>query len=194
MKTERPRARTATLRRRDGAPPRLALARLLAWMLWLALLLLAVWPFFRGEADWSTAWFLIFSAFGGGWLLMGKLGTRLSVLEAEPMDVGGSPDLVRGYDSLRRFKIWGWFAVSTMAMLAFSLPAVLLARDPEEWLYAAIWVGAGGGALVGLLGGVFGVTADIRRTRLNRLYQDLAEGRTTDATRDGLPTSGMGNS
>jgi hypothetical protein len=91
------------------------------------------------------------------------------------MDVGGSEELAGGYESLRRLKIWGWFIVSTMAMLAMSLPPVLLAWDPEGWLTAAIWVGAGGGAFVGLLGGVFGGTADVRRTRLNRLYQDLAE-------------------
>jgi len=175
--TERPAARTATLERRDVAPPGLAIARLLAWILCLALFVLALWPFLRGQTEWSTAWFLMFSAFGAGWLLMGRFSTRLSVLEGEPMDVGGSPELAQGYESLRRFKIWGWFAVSTMAMLAFSVPPVLLARDPEGWLYAAIWVGAGGGAFVGLLGGVFGVTADVRRTRLNRLYQDLAEGR-----------------
>jgi len=178
LMTERPQARAATLERRDVAPSGLAIVRLLAWILWLALFVLALWPFLTGQSEWNTAWFLMFSAFGAGWLLMGGLGTRLSVLEAEPMDVGGSPELARGYESLRRYKIWGWFGVSTMAMLAFSLPPVLLARDPEGWLYAAIWVGAGGGAFVGLLGGVFGVTADVRRTRLNRLYQDLAEGTT----------------
>jgi len=191
---ERPATRAATLERRDVAPPGLGIARLMAWILWLALLVLAVWPLFRGQTDWSSAGFLMFSAFGAGWLLMGGYGTRLSTLEPEPMDVGASQELLRGYEDLRRFKIWGWFAVSTMAMLAFSVPPVLLVLDPERWLYTAIWVGAGGGALVGLLGGVFGFTADIRRTRLTRLYQDLAEGRTTNNTRASLPTSGLGKS
>jgi hypothetical protein len=175
MMTERPQTRAATLERRDVAPPKLALTRFLASILWLALFVLALWPFLRGQAEWRSAWFLMFSVFGAGWLLMERFATRLSVLEAEPMDSAGSPELMRGYESLRRFKVWGWFTVSTMAMLAFSVPPVLLARDPEGWLTVAIWVGAGGGAFVGLLGGVFGVTADIRRTRLNRLYQDLAD-------------------
>ena len=179
---ERPPARAATLERRDVTTPGLAVARLLAMIIWLVLLLAALWPFAGGTADWTSAWFLMFSAFGAGWLLMGRYATRLSTLEPEPLDAAGSAELARGYESLRRFKVWGWFAVSTMAMLAISVPPVLLARDPEGWLYAAIWVGGGGGAFVGLLGGVFGIMTDIRRTRLNRLYQDLAVDREADET------------
>jgi hypothetical protein len=175
--TERPPARAATLERRDVPPPRLAGSRMLAWAVWLALSVLALWPFVSGRTDWSFAWFLVFSVFGGGWLLMGSYGARLSALEPEPLDAGGAAELAQGYESLRRFKVWGWFALSTMAMLAFCLPPVFLAQDPEGWLEAAIWVGAGGGALVGLLGGAFGIMVDVRRTRLNRLYQDRIEGR-----------------
>jgi hypothetical protein len=175
--TERPPARAATLERRDVTPPRMAGARIIAWAVWLILLVLALGPFLAGATDWRFAWFLLSSAFGGGWLLMGSFGARLSSLEPEPMDAGGSAELAQGYESLRRFKVWGWFILSIMAMLAFCLPPVLLAQDPEAWRSAAIWVGAGGGALVGLLGGVFGIMADVRRTRLNRLYQDRIEGR-----------------
>jgi hypothetical protein len=73
--------------------------------------------------------------------------------------------------------LWGWFVVSVLAMLCFCLPALLLALDPERFLYAAVWIGAGGGAFVGIAGAAYGMRADLYRARLNRLYQDLYENR-----------------
>jgi len=40
-------------------------------------------------------------------------------------------------------------------------------------LCLSIWVGAGRGTLIGILGGVFGIYADVNRARIRRLPQDL---------------------
>lgn len=119
---------------------------------------------------------MIFPLIGGGWLAWGAYFGRMATLEPEPIDLSSSPELAQGYADFRNFKLWGWFTLSVLAMLAFCMTSLLLALDASG-LTTAIWIGAGGGSMVGVLGGVFGVRADLYRTRLNRLYQDLSENR-----------------
>lgn len=166
--------RAATLQRRDLEPASLRAARKVAWGGWLALVAATLWAFATGEQGWELAWLLIFPLTGGGWLAWGAYCGRLAMLEPEPIDVSASPELAQGYADFRNFKLWGWFTLSVLAMLAFCTTTLLLALDASGLLTTAIWIGAGGGSMVGVLGGVFGVRADLYRTRLHRLYQDLS--------------------
>jgi len=169
--------RAATLQRRDLEPASLQVARKVAWGGWLALLAVTLWAFATRSESWAFAWTLIFPLMGGGWLAWGAYFGRMATLEPEPIDVSASPELAQGYADFRNFKLWGWFTLSVLAMLAFSTTSLLLALDGSGLMTTAIWIGAGGGSMVGVLGGAFGVRADLYRTRLNRLYQDLSENR-----------------
>ncbi len=74
---------------------------------------------------------------------------------------------------LRRLKQWSWCGGMALAMLIFTVVPLLIAWDEVAYLNAAIWIGAGGGGLLGVAGGVFGVIADLRRARINRRYREL---------------------
>ncbi len=169
--------RAATLQRRDLEPASLQTARKAAWTGWLALFAATVWAVAESGQGLRLAWTLIFPLIGGGWLAWGAYFGRMATLEPEPIDVSASPELARGYAEFRNFKLWGWFALSVLAMLAFCTTSLLLALDPSGLMTTAIVIGAGGGSLAGVLGAAFGVRADFYRTRLHRLYQDLSENR-----------------
>jgi len=169
--------RSATLQRRDVEPPALRRARLLAWAAWAALFGATIVAFVVRRPGWFYAWMLTFPLFGGGWVASGAHFARMTALEPEPIDASGSPELAAGYAEFRRYKLWGWFVISMLAMLCFSVPPLLIALDPDRFLYPAVWIGGGGGALVGVAGAAYGMRADLYRARLNRLYQDLYENR-----------------
>jgi len=59
-------------------------------------------------------------------------------------------------------------------MLIFSLPPLLLIWHGNQALMWAIAIGAGGGSLSGIGGGVFGTMASIKRARINRLCAEAA--------------------
>jgi hypothetical protein len=90
------------------------------------------------------------------------------------MDAGDSPELSRAYADFRRGKMWAWYAMSVVVMIVMTLPALMIASKGAELREAAIWVGAGGGSLAGVLGGAVGVWADLRRAKLNRLFQQIS--------------------
>ena len=61
-------------------------------------------------------------------------------------------------------------------MLIFSLPSLIIALLGSEATQLAIWLGAGGGALVGAIGGgVAGAWGSLQRAKLNRMYQEACE-------------------
>ena len=76
----------------------------------------------------------------------------------------------------RNLKLYGWFALATASMLIFTLPALVLVWLGNQALVAAIVIGAGGGTLIGVGGGVFGTIASLRRAEINRLGLDAAAG------------------
>lgn len=166
--------RAATLTRRDIEPASLRGARRAAWSVWAALVAATLVAFTTRPQGGTTAWALIFPLIGGGWLAGGAYLGRMLTLEPEPVDVSDAQELARGYAEFRSFKLWGAFALSVLAMLTFCAVTLLLAWAGPEQLTAAIWVGAAGGSIVGLLGAAFGVRADLYRTRLHRLYRDLS--------------------
>ncbi len=92
-----------------------------------------------------------------------------------PQDLTGAPDpeaLERALEDLRRFLVRGVFVLDTAAVAVFTAVAVLAAvpdlSDATRNTVGA-WIGGGGGSLVGLLGGVFGTLASVRRIRAERL-------------------------
>jgi hypothetical protein len=166
--------RGATLVRRDLVPPRLRALLVAAWVLWSALVLTTVAILLRSEApQW---WLLSFALMGAAQLLLGGWFARSSALEPEPLDSTGSRDLQAAYANLRRLKQWGGCGGMVIGMLLFTVAQLLIAWDQERILTIAIWIGAGGGGLLGLGGAVVGIMADLQRTRINRLYRQLTDG------------------
>lgn len=166
--------RAAALVRRDLVPSRLRALLVAAWILWSALTLTTVAILQRSEApQW---WLLFFTLMGAAQLLLGGRFARSSALEPEPLDSAGSRDLQAAYAGLRRLKQWGGSGGMAIGMLLFTLAPLLIAWDQERNLTIAIWIGAGGGSLLGLGGAVVGVMADLQRTRINRLYRQLTNG------------------
>ncbi|MEW6282989.1 MAG: hypothetical protein AB1758_30530, partial [Candidatus Eremiobacterota bacterium] len=116
----------------------------------------------------------------GGLLWMGLTpwAARLTLGEPEPLDSRGSRELEEAYADLRRFKAWAFYTMGLLAVALFALTGVLLATGQER---AAIWVGAGGGSLVGVLGGVVGTWADVRRARVANLRHKLDQQVSSDS-------------
>lgn len=172
-------ARSASLVRRDMQAPIPTWAWLLAGATWLLSLVLIIELLVTQPHGRLVAWTIVFPFMGGAWLLWGRYWTAKSALEPEPMDAGDSPELSEAYADFRRAKMWAWYVMSVMVMVVMTLPAVMVALRGTELLKAAIWVGAGGGSLAGVLGGVVGVWADLRRAKLTRLYQRISENPST---------------
>lgn len=103
------------------------------------------------------------------WLGCGPLATRSSLLEPEPLDEHGSPELLLAYARLRRFKAWGFFWFGLCGTFVFAAIAVASAVYPRE----AGLAGGLSGAALGLLGGAFGTLASVRRARINTLRHEL---------------------
>lgn len=164
--------RGASLTRRDTPGPALRFGWLAAWLLWLIVLVATFAGLVRGGSA-AAWWMLLFTATGSCYLIGGPWALKQSLLEPEPMDAQASPELLAAWARLRRLKLLAWFGLAVGAMLVFSLPPLVIAWGGQAWLMAAIVIGAGGGALIGVLGGVFGVAADLQRTRINRLYRAL---------------------
>ena len=99
---------------------------------------------------------------------------RRSLVEPEAVSANETEELRAERESFRRLKLHGWFWLATVAMLIFSLPPLLLIWFGNAALMPAIWIGAGGGTLAGIGGGVFGTVASMRRARINRLCFESA--------------------
>ena len=167
-------SRSASLVRRDIQAHIPTWAWLLAGAVWLLALVVIIELFVTQPHGVQLAWMVVFPLVGGAWLFWGRYWAARSALEPEPMDAGDSPELTRAYAGFRRAKMWAWYAMSVMVMIVMTLPAVMVASKGAELREAAMWVGAGGGCLAGVLGGVVGTWADLRRAKLSRLYQQIS--------------------
>ncbi len=167
--------RSASLAPRDRVSPVPGWTWGLALAVWLVGIAILVWLLARQSAQGQGWWVGFFAFFGGPfWLAGGYLGVRMFLVEAEPIDPGASQELADAYEEFRRFKAWMVYGLSCAAMLLFLSVSLLLALGPQYEMIA-IWIGAGGGSLLGILGGVFGTYGSIRRARLARLLMDLRE-------------------
>jgi len=161
--------RTASLERRDVLPPRLRAGWIAIIGLWGLLLCASVSGLAFVVSESRQWWLLFFNLAAGGELWLIHWGMGRSLTEAEPTLPHETDALRAERTSLHRFKLLGWFIVATLVMLIFSLPPLLLIWYGDQALMWAIAVGAGGGTLTGIGGGVFGTIASIKRAKINRL-------------------------
>ncbi len=165
-----PAQRVASLRSRMQASPLSPWAWSAPWAVWVAAAAVVI------SLTRSSAWPepllpWLMGAMGGLWLLLGQYGTRWFLLEPEPLDGGGSPELLEAYARLRRFKVFGWFALACAAMLVFTGVALLAAVRAE--LTTMVVLGAGGGSLLGVAGGALGTYGTVLRGRIVELRRHL---------------------
>jgi hypothetical protein len=161
--------RSASLERRDVLPPKLRAAWIAIIVLWGLLLCASAAGLSLVESEPAQWWLLIFNLAAGAELWLLHWAMRRSLIEPEPSLPRETDALRAERASFHRFKLQGWFIVATLVMLIFSLPPLLLIWFGNQALVWAISVGAGGGALTGIGGGVFGTIASIKRARINRL-------------------------
>jgi hypothetical protein len=161
--------RTATLVRRDVLPARLQQAWKMLAAIWTLLLLFGAAGIFLDAPGASLWWVLVFPIMGGAQLAFLHWGSKRSLVEPEPSAARDTAEIRAARESLRSLKLYGWLGLAAVCAVAFSAPALILIWLGESQLTAAIVAGAGGGALVGIGGGVFGTMADLRRAKLNRL-------------------------
>jgi hypothetical protein len=114
--------------------------------------------------DWNFALFM-----GGGlvFIVSFGIGSQKSALEPEPLAPEDSSAVAKTYNSLRHLKGWGFYSLGVAGMLVVTIPPLLIAWDHEHLLRIAIALGAGGGTIVGIAGGVVGILADSKRARIN---------------------------
>jgi hypothetical protein len=173
--------RTATLKRRDVWPPELERAWILLTIGWLLLLLGAAAGLVFESPGAHLWWVMGFPLIGGAELALFYRCGKGSLAEPEPSAPAETPEIRSARDGLRRLKLWGWFGAAVVMTLVFSVPALILIWWDQSALTAAIIVGAGGGALGGIGGGVFGTMADLRRAKLNRLCLEASTERAVPA-------------
>jgi hypothetical protein len=161
--------RTASLERRDVLPPGLRAAWIAIIVLWGFLLCISVLGLVLVVSEPAQWWLLFFNLAAGGELWLMHWSMRRSLIEPEPTLPHESETLRIERASFHRFKLLGWLIVAALVMLIFSLPPLLLIWYGNPALMWAIAVGAGGGALTGIGGGVFGTIASIKRAKINRL-------------------------
>ena len=166
--------RTATLVRRDVLPEKLQRAWILLAATWVLLLLLGAAGIVLEAPGASMWWLLGFPIMGGAQLAFFHWGSKRSLMEPEPAATRETAEIRIARESLRSLKLYGWLGLAAVCVLLFSTPALILIWFGESQLTAAIIAGAGGGALAGIGGGVFGTIADLRRAKLNRLCLDGA--------------------
>lgn len=166
--------RSASLLRRDQLPPGLRVGWLLLTLAWILLLAASVYGLLRDAAGSTHWWLLAFNLVAGAELWLLHWSMRRSLIEPEPAVPDESDELRAAREDFRQFKLLGWFAIAAVMMLIFSLPPLLLIWLGVDVLTLVIIIGAGGGTLVGIGGGVFGTIASIKRARINRLCFEVA--------------------
>lgn len=166
--------RTATLVRRDVLPERLQRAWMLLAAIWAVLLVSGAAGLLLDAPGASMWWLLAFPALGGAQLAFFHWGSKRSLVEPEPSATRETTEIRAARESLRSLKLYGWLGLAAVCVVAFSAPTLILIWLGESYLTAAIVAGAGGGALAGIGGGVFGTMADLRRAKLNRLCVEVA--------------------
>jgi hypothetical protein len=167
---ERGARRSASLVRRDLLPAEFRVGWIAITALWGLLFCVSVAGLAVAVSKPAQWWLLVFNLAAGGELWLLHWAMRRSLIEPEPASPGDSEELRAERESFHRFKLHGWLGVAASTMLVFSLPSLLLIWYGEAALAWAIGIGAGGGTLIGIGGGVFGTLASIRRAKINRLY------------------------
>ena len=162
--------RSASLVRRDLLPPALRFGWIALGAFWALLLGVAAAGLVFAAVRPPQWWLLGFNLAAGFELWILHWAMRRSLVEPEPAAPSDSEVLRREHESFRRLKLNAWFWLAAAVMLIFSLPPLLLIWYGDGALTWAIVIGAGGGTLTGIGGGVFGTLASIRRARINRLY------------------------
>ncbi len=162
--------RSASLVRRDLLPPALRFGWIALGAFWALLLGVTAAGLVFGAVQTPQWWLLVFNLAAGFELWILHWAMRRSLVEPEPAAPVESEALRREREAFRRFKLNAWFLLAAVAMLIFSLPPLLLTWYGNDALGWAIAIGAGGGTLAGIGGGVFGTWATIRRARINQLY------------------------
>jgi hypothetical protein len=110
------------------------------------------------------------------------ISVRAILIEPEPLDAAGSPDLARLYEELRTTKLRGMVLLLGAAMpIVMGTAFVLFAWFQMHGTVA--WIGAIGGTAIGLAGAWFGTAMSIRRVRIAELRSELdrAAGARSDA-------------
>ncbi len=166
---QRDNQRSASLVRRDVLPIPLRIGWIMITVLWSLLLCVAILGLVLEVSRPVMWWLLVFNLAAGFELWILHWGMHRSLIEPEAASPGESASLRDEREAFHRFKLYGWFWLATLAMLIFSLPPLLLIWYGNQALTGAIAIGAGGGMLAGIGGGVFGTIASIRRARINRL-------------------------
>lgn len=153
--------------------PRLGWRWAISWTLCLAVFAATVLGLLQTEG--SPPWWLgALPLFGALELAGARWALGRALLEPEPIGPYERLELEQAWAKLRRLKTRAWYWGATGAMLAFSLPALLIAWCGEGGLTAAIVLGAGGGTMLGVLGAITGIKADLHRAEIHRRYQALA--------------------
>ncbi len=162
--------RSASLAPRDSLPPELRIGWIAITTLW-GLLLAASTLGLVLAVSTPVQWLLLaFNVAAGAELWLLHWAMRRSLIESEPVSPNDNDAVRSERASFRRLKLNAWFIVATTVMLIFSLPPLLLIWFGNEAQMLAIIIGAGGGSLAGIGGGVFGVIASIKRAKINRLF------------------------
>lgn len=166
--------RSASLVRRDVLPARLRFGWIVLTALWGVLLCLSLLGLGLAVVQPAQWWLLAFNLTAGFelWLLHWAMGR--SLIEPEPLAADESDELREARARFHGFKLLGWLTLAALMVLIFSLPPLLLIWYGNAALAWAIAIGAGGGTLAGIGGGVFGTLASVRRAEINRLCSEVS--------------------
>ena len=137
--------------------------------LWLVLLIAAVAGILLDAPGAELWWLLIFPLVSGGQMALFYWAQGRSLIEPEPSTERETSEVRLAREGLRNLKLYAWLGLAAVCVALFSLPALTLIWFGQPAMTVAIVIGAGGGALGGIGGGVFGTMADLRRAKLNRL-------------------------
>lgn len=161
--------RAARLVRRDKLPAVITRIWIIVAAIWAILTGVTVIGLALPNPGAQYWWVICFSLAAGIELWFLHWVMRRSLIEAESVPPSETAEIRQAREQLRNLKLYGWTAAAAVTMLIFSIPPLLIVWLGDQALTAAIVVGAGGGALAGIGGGAFGVLADLRRARINRL-------------------------
>jgi hypothetical protein len=164
--------RSASLVRRDVLPPRLKRAWIYLTALWALLVTASIAGLAAGAPGAGQWWLITFPVVAGAEVALFYWCAKRSLIEPEPHPANETPEIRAARESLRGLKLYAWLWAAAACVLVFSAPALMLIWWGPSALVPAIAAGAGGGAVVGIGGGVVGTIADLRRARLNRLCID----------------------
>lgn len=125
-----------------------------------------------------VAWIMPAGALGFlvGWGFWARAAVK------SPQDLSGAVDpqaLADAFDGFRRFLARGIYGIMTAAVLVFMGAAVVIVTtegDAALQSELGAWIGGGGGAFVGVLGGLFGTLCSLKAMRLRRIRDEGVRG------------------